>query len=384
MTPSTGEQHLSFPERAIVGCLAILLLAPPSSAQDAVLRPRVIVAASSNSYTGTGDLAPLPNGGIVAAYPREHLVRVFDSNGNLTAEIGRNGEGPGEFRQVTSLGSVGQSIWVSDRAAARVQVFTAGGNLERQSLVPTALRLGAGTDPGADLSPGRLLAVRPDGVLRIEGRVRGAGARLVVMEVQAPIAAGTNPGVELFSGDPDRCRKQVAIAGQPGSMQLPFCTSDLIGVSADGGTVVRARATEGASSRVCVAWVTRAGLEPVEHCHPFTTRRIDQRELDSARAAMVRLAPTPEFKAAAANLTDLPSRLPPFRRLIAGNDGSAWLESWDRGTGRQLQQYLVNGRMGPRVLVPGNMTVQAADARRFVGVVVSADGLEDLVEVRLP
>jgi hypothetical protein len=167
-------------------------------------------------------------------------------------------------------------------------------------------------------------------------------------------------------------------------MQLPFCTSDLIGVSADGGTVVRARATGGASSRVCVAWVTRAGVEPVEYCHPFNSRLIDQRELDSARAAMVRLAPTPEFKAAAANLTDLPSRLPPFRRLIVGNDGSAWLESWDRGTGRQLQQYLVNGRMGPRVVVPANMTVQAADAKRFVGVIVSADGLEDLVEVNLP
>lgn len=344
----------------------------------------MIVAASSNTYTGTGDIAPLPNGGIVAAYPREHRVRFFDSDGNLTAEVGRSGEGPGEFRQVTSIGLVGQSLWVSDRAAARVQVFAADGNLERQSLVPTALRLGAGTDRSADLSPGRLLAVRPDGVLRIEGRTRGTAARLVVLEVPAPITAGANPGVELFSSNPDRCRKQVSIAGQPGSMQLPFCTPDLVGVSADGGTVVQARAAEGATPKVCVAWVTRAGMQPVEHCHPFTPRRIDQRELDSARAAMVIRAPTPEFKTAAANLTDLPSHLPPFRRLIVGNDGSAWLESWERGTGRELQQHLVNGRMGQRVAVPTNMTVQAADAKRFLGVIVSADGLEDLVEVILP
>jgi 6-bladed beta-propeller len=54
-------------------------------------------------------------------------VLVFDQEGHFIRQIGRGGEGPGEFRQLASLGWHGDTLWVLDDALYRVSEFTLGG-----------------------------------------------------------------------------------------------------------------------------------------------------------------------------------------------------------------------------------------------------------------
>ena len=53
-------------------------------------------------------------------------VMVFDQEGHFVRQIGREGDGPGEFRQVASFGWHGDTLWVDD-ALYRVSMFSLGG-----------------------------------------------------------------------------------------------------------------------------------------------------------------------------------------------------------------------------------------------------------------
>lgn len=54
-----------------------------------------------------------------------HLVKIFDLEGNLLAEMGGRGDGPGEFNYPTHIALGQDKLYVTDTMNARVQVFAA-------------------------------------------------------------------------------------------------------------------------------------------------------------------------------------------------------------------------------------------------------------------
>jgi len=48
---------------------------------------------------------------------------VFDMSGKFVRNIGRDGAGPGEFRQIERFGWVGDTLWVSDPVLRRYTLF---------------------------------------------------------------------------------------------------------------------------------------------------------------------------------------------------------------------------------------------------------------------
>jgi 6-bladed beta-propeller len=54
-------------------------------------------------------------------------VTVFDQEGHFVRQIGRAGEGPGEFRQLAAFGWHGDTLWVLDNLLYRVSRFTLDG-----------------------------------------------------------------------------------------------------------------------------------------------------------------------------------------------------------------------------------------------------------------
>lgn len=56
-------------------------------------------------------------------------ILVFDKDGSYRREIGRAGEGPGEFRWLDGLGAHGDTIWASDPLLGRVTRFLSDGSL---------------------------------------------------------------------------------------------------------------------------------------------------------------------------------------------------------------------------------------------------------------
>jgi hypothetical protein len=79
-----------------------------------------------------------PNGEVAwTDGPRATAVHVRSPEG-VADSIGRNGAGPGEFRDVSALHWRSDTLWVSDARLQRVQVFSPGGHLVRTIDVPRA------------------------------------------------------------------------------------------------------------------------------------------------------------------------------------------------------------------------------------------------------
>lgn len=69
-------------------------------------------------------IAIAPDGRVFAPQPREGLLRIFYADGKFIGVRGRPGEGPGEFRRMSGIGFVGDTLWVSDNALRRVSLFS--------------------------------------------------------------------------------------------------------------------------------------------------------------------------------------------------------------------------------------------------------------------
>ncbi len=117
----------------------------------------------------------LPDGGVVVADYGLHGLRYFDREGNYLRQVGREGEGPGEFRYLARMLRCGDSLHTQDIQLRRMGVFGLDGELAR-SYSP------GGPDPVFDYpyhlacgSSGRMLANGWDTVRTAEySRVRGS------------------------------------------------------------------------------------------------------------------------------------------------------------------------------------------------------------------
>jgi hypothetical protein len=103
-----------------------------------------------------------PAGEIFTAHPMENRLRKFSAGGELVREIGREGQGPGEFRNIGTLGIVGDTLWVLDFSGYVFSYFDLDGNLLGSESVPVEI-----------VSMETLGPPRPGGLLR-DGTLFGA------------------------------------------------------------------------------------------------------------------------------------------------------------------------------------------------------------------
>lgn len=78
-------------------------------------------------FTDLTDLAEGPDGTIFAVEPQAKRILIFDRKGRPAGEIGREGDGPGEFRRPVQIGWLGDTLWVRDRRLRRVSLFARSG-----------------------------------------------------------------------------------------------------------------------------------------------------------------------------------------------------------------------------------------------------------------
>ena len=126
-------------------CVSVLLLAAatPAQSQSIAVDPqpvRTLAGATRDGAPVFGVVAGatrLRDGTIVIGDQSANALKFFDGQGRLTATVGRQGEGPGEFRM---LGWVKpcrpDSLFVFDVFPRRISVFSASGHFVRQFQVP--------------------------------------------------------------------------------------------------------------------------------------------------------------------------------------------------------------------------------------------------------
>lgn len=77
----------------------------------------------------------MPNGRILVADSRQRRLQLYDSSGRHLRTIGRDGDGPGEFRGIMTVSVVGDTIGVWDLRGRRFTLLTVDSGFRR--LIPT-------------------------------------------------------------------------------------------------------------------------------------------------------------------------------------------------------------------------------------------------------
>lgn len=70
-----------------------------------------------------------PDGRVFVVDQAENRLMVYAPDGSSVRTIGRKGEGPGEFLSLSSLGFLGDTLWVVDRNQRRISFFSSAGRL---------------------------------------------------------------------------------------------------------------------------------------------------------------------------------------------------------------------------------------------------------------
>jgi len=148
----------------------------------------------------------LSDGTVVVADGQSRQLRFFDRSGRHVRTVGREGGGPGEFKNMNPLTTTGDSLVVGDRTSQRVTVFAPDGSLVR------AVPLEApGTDgflrPVGSLGDGSVLVVS-GGLSREEASNGVSRDSITVLRLPpggAPRPLGRFAGDEMFTqGDGSR------------------------------------------------------------------------------------------------------------------------------------------------------------------------------------
>jgi len=214
------------------------------------------------TFSDLSDVLVLDDGSIVVANRRKpaQLYR-FDPSGNLIGTLGRDGEGPGEFRSVSWVQAVGDTIVAYDPVLARITKFSrADETISSIGLPASRFGLGAHWWGIGMLSDGAVLA-RPllafSGSVSEQGRSEWPLARISLDG--APTQITVVPGTE-FGPRPGESRSMGVLFGKTTAVDLDrnrifVTTGDRLGTDEYNvaGNLVRSCGTVTSTRRVSVS-----------------------------------------------------------------------------------------------------------------------------------
>ncbi|MGD2154475.1 MAG: hypothetical protein PVG79_14490, partial [Gemmatimonadales bacterium] len=285
----------------------------------------------------------LSDGTVVIADAGASQLRAFGPDGALRWTAGREGEGPGEYRNIDWVRPHGDSLAVYDRSLGRLTVLTLGGDLIHTVNLRPA--------PGG-LRP-HVLAVRPDGSM--------------IVRAQQMITPNIAPGVHqpvgfvaLYSASGELTDSVVSLGGREwaltivdgrrllashifGREGLAAASPQAIHIADSGRFEVQSFAADGALRRV---------LRVTQPATPVTQADIDAyrefvfgRESDESRHPRIRR----ELEAA-----PFPETHPQVRRLYTDRADRLWLEEYRRPweTQSRFDVFDADGIFVGRALLP--------------------------------
>lgn len=367
-----------------LGVLAASTPAGRAGAQSPVWRlsaqPDVVVGESAGpqgDFLRIVGLAKLSSGVIAVANGATAEVRLFSADGRHLRTLGRSGGGPGEFRQISWMGVVADTIFVADRAGARITTYLENGTLVRTVPITAADSVGAFSVSGR-LPDGRwllrtLLNPRIDGPERLYrdtmsvGLLSPDGARVDwLARLPAASVFVYNP-----RGTPNGLATGVAPLG-PGAHVL-----------VDGGGIAFADMARPA----IVVFNARGRIERTLSL-PYVAGEFDESGVGEARRQRLE-----ESRNGAANVMTgamyskraRPPKMPVLGGMVRGLDGAFWVWPFTL-TDDTAKEYLVvdgNGRPLAAVAGPARFRLREVGPDYLLGVRTDSDGVESVVQYHL-
>lgn len=331
-------------------------------------------------FTRISALIPLADGSIVIAEPRERRLRRFADDGGSVQTFGRDGAGPGEFRQLAQIGAIGDTIWATDVGTRRTTLFDAGGRVlatlvwdlpdsdaaaSRNVILGYFSSVDAWGEPSASAAsvgdermPRELVALTADGRTRTRrlGGVAAAHARYRITDggsiafgaqpfADAPLVLGRGPAgiviIDRRTNGPGAPRAFAVIALSPRGdtlwrSQIPAAPRRISGAVKD--SVITSIQRGSPHSRAVVA----AALHLPEHWPPVSDAFVSvdgaiwiRREQDQSEVKYVRLS--------SAGVLDSEFVVPRQVRLVAARGDTVWALRTDEDGVPSIERYRVGG-----------------------------------------
>lgn len=320
--------------RSYVCALAIVLAADPSGAQDVeswALAEDIRIGSIDRPNYAFGlisDIETVPDGRILVAQPRDDHIRVFHEDGRYLYTIGSAGDGPGELRGVGPLRYSGGRLSVLDRTRQRLHEFLLDGTYLKQ-WAPPAHKLSDGLTarvPHVRLADGSLIVVPS---YRIGWDQKSRAIPILQFDTTGALLRTL---ARITVGDEGR-RTRVGDLGAV--IPQPVSSHSLWTTTHDGhALLVVHRAFGDAESpgafrllRIEMSGdttLTRAYRVPVSRIN--TSGVADSIESIAERTSRLRPFPREQIAELWREGWDLPEYQAPIERIIAGMDGTIWVQ----------------------------------------------------------
>jgi hypothetical protein len=323
-----------------------------------------------------------PEGRIHVLQPQDQEVRVFGPDGDLAGTMGREGEGPGEFLGPSTMGFLGDTLWVGDSRLRRIILFGRGGTVLETFPFPLP-------DVGEDLSAG-FLGLTP----------RGGAAVATSPAFRSDLEGTDHRFPVLLTSRDGRIRDTLATrnlahhraimvtesGGAVRSIEIfsqTFSDQTLVDLAGDGGwiaVVERPVATSADSAAYRVSSVTASGDTLFSAEVPYEPLALPGEVVDSI---VDRYAEGGRSRSRIRETLFLPDHYPPVSDVVAGEDGTVWVSRERRpGASRAWDVFGPDGTLLARMEMPAAFRLHQARQGEVWGVLT--DELDVPYVVRYP
>lgn len=371
--------------------LILCATAPAATAQQAPLTPLSGTAAElGEPMTLITGVHPLPDGRVVVVDARERAIRIADFARNTVTQIGREGQGPNEYRTPrTTLSWHGDTVLVYDGGNRRLLKVAPDGALRGEITIPGAIFADKGVTPMAyaDASGAIYLQITPHDFLRDE-RVLRRG-----------VLARWMPGTERLDSIAPLMERE---PGRPARGAVYFTRQDAWGVTREGRVAI-ARALD-----YRVEWREPSGAIVAGPRVEYTPVPVTDDEREAFERLMASLPPagatmsggssqstSTEPRRSAPRTSDgaWPETKPPFEErdrlgrpgTVMSASGEFWVtrnRAWNDSI-PTVDVFDGRGRLARRVRLPAHTRVVRVDDEAVYLVRKDADDLEWLIRVRI-
>lgn len=377
------------PLLVVVALLGISGLAPAITAQRRV-EPTVNlrIDGEREALSMVMSLAVGADGTIAVSQFQDGSIRFFSAAGRPVRTFGRQGEGPGEFRVLSRIGSAGGRYWGLDDALRRTTYLTAAGALDTTLLHPVATSLGGRAGESPFVGPSVQVPRRTGGWIVVANMISGRGWPASLPGPKgvgsAVLALNEMGEVERVVGWKPAANCGVALGGTDRAISLtrPFCAHPMARASDDGERVLFL--TPDDRGRAEVHLMSAQGDTGFAKLLTPPIVRVSPRVADSTRDALVARASDPAIKAAyrSAKFT-MPQVYPAFRNAIIGRDGTVWLQRWFTG---MQGEWLVLDARGEElfvVVLPRSIEPLVVSRDTLWGVEATSEGSQNVVRMAI-
>ncbi len=338
-------------------------------------------------------VAVAENGMIAIAQLQTSNVLFFSETGEALGSIGRDGEGPGEFRSAWRLGWIADTLYAYDFSLRRFTLIDPDLQYVRYIYVPNGARAGpemAGRLPDFGIEYGGALyadgsvygqfAGTQDAVANSDydpgkttyGRVREDGT--IVSYFQ--FSSGNAQPIEVSLGG--------GRVGLMASNLLPSPERPILRLSADGIRMAHINvAMEGPDAGTFEIKMedVYTGVLYVRR-YPFDPVPITQAIRDSILEARLENM-SPEMARALRGGATFPPMLPPVVGMVGGRDNTLWIRMRDTEEGRLYRILDPSGEPVGTLTLPLNSRIAVADLRQIWVIEIDELDVESVVRYGL-